>query len=316
MTGALTCLPITGVPSVRPGDDLAALLLAGIQASGLTLAPYDVVAVCQKVVSKAEGRIVDLGTITPSPFAERLAIGTDKDPRIVEVVLRESTRIVKMAAGHLICETGPGWICANAGVDESNSVFADSVTLLPHDADASAETLHLALTAATTGPIGVVITDTFGRPWRDGLVDIALGVAGIGALLDFRGRTDMGGRELHHTMLALGDEIAAAAGLLMDKGGGFRRSSCGACPGNVRTDAAATSFGQRRSTCSASRDPASVGRRMPRPRMPHETLRQCAGAVPGVLFLVRFQHSAEDGFERGDLAVHSHHAFDQSQPAE
>ena len=206
---------------MRPGDDLTALVLRGIGSSGLALEPYDVLAVCQKVVSKAENRIVDLGTITPSPFATHLAHGTDKDPRVVEVVLRETTRIVKMAGGHLICETGPGWICANAGVDESNAVADDSVTLLPRDADASAEALRSALAAAAPGPIGVVITDTFGRPWRDGLVDVALGVAGIGALLDFRGRTDMGGRELHHTMLALGDEIAAAAGLLMDKGSGI-----------------------------------------------------------------------------------------------
>lgn len=218
----LTCYPIPGLPLVRPGDDLAALLTKAIGTAGLTLEAQDVVAVCQKVVSKAEGRIVDLGTVTPSAFAFRLAAGTDKDPRIVEVILQETTRIVRMADGHLICETGPGWICANAGIDESNAVQADSVTLLPVDADASAERLRAALSVEAGGaPIGVVITDTFGRPWRDGLVDVALGVAGIGAILDFRGATDMGGRALHHTMLAIGDAIAAAAGLLMDKGAGF-----------------------------------------------------------------------------------------------
>jgi coenzyme F420-0:L-glutamate ligase / coenzyme F420-1:gamma-L-glutamate ligase len=220
--GALTCVAVPGLPAVHPGDDLGGLLVAALHAADLELQPRDVVAVCQKVVSKAEGRIVDLASVTPSAFASSIAAGTDKDPRIVEVVLRESTRIVKMASGHLICETGPGWICANAGVDESNAVYPDSVTLLPADADASAERLRDALCAATgVTPIGVVITDTFGRPWRDGLIDVALGVAGIGALLDFRGSTDMGGRELHHTMLALGDEIAAAAGLLMDKGRGI-----------------------------------------------------------------------------------------------
>jgi coenzyme F420-0:L-glutamate ligase/coenzyme F420-1:gamma-L-glutamate ligase len=126
-----------------------------------------------------------------------------------------------MAQGHIICETGPGWICANAGIDESNAVRANTITLLPQDADASAERLRERLAADAGGlPIGVVVTDTFGRPWRDGLVDVALGVAGVGAILDYRGATDMGGRELHHTMLALGDEIAAAAGLLMEKGGG------------------------------------------------------------------------------------------------
>lgn len=218
----LTCYPVAGVPMVQPGDDLAALLTTAIRDAGLTLAAHDVVAVCQKVVSKAEGRIVDLTTVTPSAFALQLAAGADKDPRVVEVILRETTRIVKMANGHLICETGPGWICANAGIDESNAVRPESVTLLPRDADASADALRARLSDAAGGiPLGVVITDTFGRPWRDGLVDVALGVAGIGAVLDYRGKTDMGGRELHHTMLALGDEIAAAAGLLMDKGAGI-----------------------------------------------------------------------------------------------
>ena len=145
---------------VRPGDDLAALLVIAIRDAGLTLEARDIVAVCQKVVSKAEGRIVDLATITPSAFASRLAADTDKDPRVVEVILRETTRIVKMANGHLICETGPGWICANAGIDESNAVRADSVTLLPLDADASAEQLGAALSTAAGGaPVGVVITD-------------------------------------------------------------------------------------------------------------------------------------------------------------
>lgn len=218
----LICYPVVGLPLIQPGDDLAGQLMTALASSGIELQARDVVVLCQKVVSKAEGRIVDLATVTPSAFATQIAAGTDKDPRIVEVVLRETTRIVKMASGHLICETGPGWICANAGIDESNAARPDSVTLLPLDADASADRLCTALTAAAGGvPIGVIISDTFGRPWRDGLVDIALGVAGIGALLDFRGATDMGGRELHHTMLALADELAAAAGLLMEKGGGI-----------------------------------------------------------------------------------------------
>ena len=218
---ALTCHPVGGLPLVQPGDDLATLLARAIRDEGLTLEAHDVVAVCQKVVSKAEGRIVDLATVTPSPFATQIAAGAAKDARVVEVILRETTRIVKMAQGHIICETGPGWICANAGIDESNAVRANTITLLPQDADASAERLRERLATDAGGlPIGVVVTDTFGRPWRDGLVDVALGVAGVGAILDYRGATDMGGRELHHTMLALGDEIAAAAGLLMEKGAG------------------------------------------------------------------------------------------------
>src|SRR6185436_6389864 len=130
----LTCHPIPGLPLIRPGDDLAALLATAIRNAGLTLQAEDVVAVCQKVVSKAEGRIVDLRTITPSDFSTRIAAGTDKDPRVVEVILRQTTRIVRMAGGHLICETGPGWICANAGIDESNAVRANTITLLPRDA--------------------------------------------------------------------------------------------------------------------------------------------------------------------------------------
>jgi coenzyme F420-0:L-glutamate ligase/coenzyme F420-1:gamma-L-glutamate ligase len=218
----LTCHPVPGLPLVQPGDDLGRLLVDAIGGAGLTLAARDVVVICQKVVSKAEGRIVDLGSVVPSAFATQIAAGTDKDARVVEVILRETTRIVKMAGGHLICETGPGWVCANAGIDESNAVRPDSVTLLPVDADASAERLRATLAAAAGGvPIGVVVSDTFGRPWRDGLVDVALGVAGVGALLDFRGATDMTGRELHHTTLALADEVAAVAGLLMEKGGGI-----------------------------------------------------------------------------------------------
>ncbi|MCC6850325.1 MAG: coenzyme F420-0:L-glutamate ligase [Deltaproteobacteria bacterium] len=218
----MECHAIETLPLVHPGDDLPALLARAIRTTGVALAPYDVVAVCQKIVSKAEGRIVDLAGITPSAFATRIAASTGKDARVVEVILRESTRIVKMADGHLICETGPGWICANAGVDESNAERLDSVTLLPHDADASAEALRVRLSAEADGaPVGVVVTDTFGRPWRDGLVDVALGVAGIGAVLDYRGATDMGGRELHHTLIAQADAIAAAAGLLMVKGAGI-----------------------------------------------------------------------------------------------
>jgi len=217
---ALRLIPITGVPAIRPGDDLPALLLEAIAASGTALETGDVVAVCQKVVSKAEGRVVDLATVEVSAFARRIGRDLDKDPRIVEVVLRETTRIVKMAGGHLICETGPGWICANAGVDESNAIAPGTVTLLPADADASAEWVRRALAARAGVTLGTVITDTFGRPWRDGLVEVALGVAGIGSLHDLRGLTDLAGRELHHTVLALADEMASAAGLLMTKDSG------------------------------------------------------------------------------------------------
>ena len=216
----LAIIPVTGLPRVHPGDDLAALLVAAIEASKVGLKTGDVVAVCQKVVSKAEGRVVELAGVTPSPFAERIATETGNDPRLTEVILRETTRIVRMAGGHLICETGPGWVCANAGVDESNGVAAGTVTLLPKDADESAERLRAALVAASGSEVGVLVTDTFGRPWREGQVDVALGVAGVGALLDWRGRTDMTGRDLQHTVLCVADQIAAAAGLLMEKDSG------------------------------------------------------------------------------------------------
>ena len=220
MTISIT--PITGIPLVRPGDDLAALLLTGLDQSGLTLAGGDVVVVCQKVVSKAEGRIARLSAITASPFALQVAAQTtDKDPRIVEVILRETNRIIKMDRGHLIVETGPGWVCANAGVDESNSLGPDIVILLPKDPDASAQHLRSAFRERAGVDVAVLITDTFGRPWREGLVDFALGVAGMEAQLDLRGQHDMAGRELHHTVMAQADALSAAAGLVMRKGDGI-----------------------------------------------------------------------------------------------
>jgi coenzyme F420-0:L-glutamate ligase/coenzyme F420-1:gamma-L-glutamate ligase len=219
MTISIT--PITGIPLVRPGDDLAAQLLTGLDHAGLTPARGDIVVVCQKVVSKAEGRVARLSEITPSPFALQIAAQTtDKDPRIVEVILRETRRIIKMDRGHLIVETGPGWVCANAGVDESNSLGPDVVILLPTDPDASAQRLRSAFRERAGVEVAMLVTDTFGRPWREGLVDFALGVAGMDAQLDLRGQHDMGGRELQHTVMAQADALAAGAGLVMRKGDG------------------------------------------------------------------------------------------------
>jgi coenzyme F420-0:L-glutamate ligase / coenzyme F420-1:gamma-L-glutamate ligase len=217
----LSLLPIEGLPRLRPGDDLAALVLDALERGHGAPLDADVLVVCQKAVSKCEGRLVDLATVTPSPFALTLAAATaDKDPRVVEVILRETKRIVRMDHGHLIVETGRGWVCANAGVDESNSGSRDIVVLLPVDPDASARRIAAAADARFGRRIAVIVTDTFGRPWRQGLVDFALGVAGMGALLDLRGRTDLDGRELHHTILAQADALAAAAGLLMKKDAG------------------------------------------------------------------------------------------------
>jgi coenzyme F420-0:L-glutamate ligase/coenzyme F420-1:gamma-L-glutamate ligase len=214
----IAIIPIPGVPMVQPGDDLARLLGDAIEAARVGLKPQDVVAVCQKVVSKAEGAVVRLADVTASPFAEAVAAQTQqKDPRAVEVVLRETRRIVRMDRGHVICETRHGWVCANAGVDESNGVAPEVLTLLPRDPDASAAALCERLRTRFGVELAVVVTDTFGRPWREGLVEVALGCAGMDPLLDLRGRADLAGRTLHHTVVALADEVAAAAGLVMEK---------------------------------------------------------------------------------------------------
>ena len=212
-------IPVPGLPMLQPGDDLATLLGDAIEAARVGLRARDVVAVCQKVVSKAEGAIVRLDDVVASPFAAHRAAQTEggKDPRAVEIVLRETKRIVRMDRGHVICETRHGWVCANAGVDESNGIGDGVLTLLPQDADASAARLRDALRARFDVDVAVVVTDTFGRPWREGLVEVALGCAGMDPLLDLRGRSDLSGRTLHHTVVALADEVAAAAGLVMEK---------------------------------------------------------------------------------------------------
>jgi coenzyme F420-0:L-glutamate ligase/coenzyme F420-1:gamma-L-glutamate ligase len=214
-------VPIPGLPMIAPGDDLGKLLADAIDAARVGVKAEDVVVVCQKVVSKAEGALVPLADVTPSELALRLAAQTQgKDPRAVEVVLRQTKRIVRNDHGHLIVETAHGWVCANAGVDESNGVADGVVTLLPVDADASAERLRAALAGRFGVPLAVVVTDTFGRPWREGLVEVAIGCAGMEPLLDLRGRADLLGRTLHHTVVALADEVAAAAGLVMEKDSG------------------------------------------------------------------------------------------------
>ena len=213
----IAIIPVPGVPQIRPGDDLPALLLAAIDTAKVGLKDGDILVLCQKIVSKAEGAVVDLGTVTPSVFARQIADMWDKDPRMVEVVLNESSRIVRMKNGVVITESKHGWVCANSGVDASNTLADDVVILLPKDPDASARRLRLAIERERGTSIGVIITDTFGRPWRDGLVEFALGVSGLDPLDDQRGEEDLQGRELHHTVIAVADELAAAAGLLMEK---------------------------------------------------------------------------------------------------
>lgn len=204
---------VEGLSEVRPGDDLGALISqhAELQAG-------DVVVVAQKVVSKSEGRLVDMSTVTPSPEAVRIAphLVARPDPRMVQVVLDESVRVLREERT-LITETRHGYVAANAGVDHSNVGGHDRLALLPVDPDASAERLRRRLRELTGVEVGVVISDTFGRPWRLGIVNVALGVAGIPALLDLRGTPDDDGDELHATVLAVADEVAAAAGLVMGK---------------------------------------------------------------------------------------------------
>jgi coenzyme F420-0:L-glutamate ligase/coenzyme F420-1:gamma-L-glutamate ligase len=207
---------VDGIPEVRPGDNLVSLIAAGLIAGNTPLLDSDVVVVTQKVVSKAEGNLVDLTTIEPSALAQQWGDQYEKDPRQVEVVLRESVRIVRMERGVLIAETKHGFVCANAGVDASN-VSADTVCLLPEDPDRSAAGIRDGLKREFGVEVGVIVSDSFGRPWRNGIINVAIGVAGIPALADYRGLTDEAGYSLHVTVLAVADEIAAAAELVMNK---------------------------------------------------------------------------------------------------
>jgi coenzyme F420-0:L-glutamate ligase/coenzyme F420-1:gamma-L-glutamate ligase len=212
--------PLRGVPMIGPGDDLAGLLASAAQRGGIALARGALV-VCQKVVSKAEGRLVPLADVTPS--AEAVQIGKEhaKDPRHIEVILRETRRVVRRGHGVLICETRHGFVCANAGVDLSNAPGPEVAVLLPEDPDRSAAGLRSALLARGAGPLAVIVSDTFGRPWREGLVDVAIGSAGIQPIHDLTGSPDLAGRLLQVTATATVDQLAAAAGLLMRKDSGI-----------------------------------------------------------------------------------------------
>ncbi len=217
MTNEVRIIPIGGISEVRPGDDLAAVILGAAQRQNLALAEGDVVVVTQKIVSKAEGRIVDLDSIAPGAFARQIAERWEKDARVVELVLSESARIVRMDHGVMICETKHGLICANAGIDSSNVERLGTVALLPIDPDASAERIRAALEQAAAVPLAVIITDTFGRPWREGHVNFAIGVAGMEPLRDYMGTFDPAGYELKVTRMAVADELAAAAELAHGK---------------------------------------------------------------------------------------------------
>lgn len=214
MTLRVTGLP--GIPEIEEGDDVAALALGAASRAGLEVAAGDVFVVTQKVVSKAEGRLVALEEVTPSSDARRWAEAWDRDPRAIELALREATRVVRMERGVLITETRGGLVCANSGVDTSN-VPPGFAALLPLDPDDSARRICAALRERLGTPVGVVISDTFGRPWREGQTDVAIGVAGLVPILDHRGTSDAHGRPLRTTRTAVADELAAAAELVMGK---------------------------------------------------------------------------------------------------
>jgi len=215
--GELILTSLTGIKLVEPGDDLGDIAVAAFAANRLVPEPGDVLVVAQKIVSKAEGRYVDVTTIEPSERAIALAAEVDKDPRFVEVVLSESRRVVRHRPGLLIVEHRLGFVMANAGIDHSNlpAQGDERVLLLPEDPDGSARALREQLAEAFGTDIAVIICDSFGRPWRKGTVGVALGAAGLPALIDLRGQPDLFGRELLVTETGFADEIAAAAGLVM-----------------------------------------------------------------------------------------------------
>ena len=213
----LRIVGLDGVPDVQPGMDVAALVLAAAEASQFTFAPGDIVVVTSKIVSKAEGRLIDLRTVAPSALAVTYGQAWEKDPRHVEVVLRESKRVVRMDKGLILSETHHGFVCANAGVDASNVAGAEIVCLLPEDPNASARAIAAALADHLGYPVPVIISDSFGRAWRFGIINIAIGAAGLEVIIDYRGLHDPYGYLMYASILAVGDELASAAELVMGK---------------------------------------------------------------------------------------------------
>jgi coenzyme F420-0:L-glutamate ligase/coenzyme F420-1:gamma-L-glutamate ligase len=215
----LSASSISGIPEVRAGDDLAALIIAALKDGRPTSALQDgqIVAVAHKIISKAEGSVVVLTDVQPGARARELAAVQNKDPRVVQVVLDQSAEIVRSERDVLICRTHHGFVCANAGVDASNASDPDTLVVLPRDPDASARSLRARLRELTGATVAVLITDSFGRAWRHGQLDVAIGLAGMQPLEDWRGHTDAGGRKLQATWLAVADAVAATADLARTK---------------------------------------------------------------------------------------------------
>jgi coenzyme F420-0:L-glutamate ligase/coenzyme F420-1:gamma-L-glutamate ligase len=217
MTGRVEAIPVPGLPEIGSGDRLGAMIAAAAMEAGIEPATSDVVVISQKVVSKAEGRVRDLSAVRPGARALELSTELGKDPRLVELVLAESRRIVRSERGVLIVETKTGWICANAGIDASNVPGGDSVTLLPLDPDASARRMRDEIADECGHRPAVVVSDSFGRPWRLGQADVAIGCAGLLPVDDWEGRGDVHGRDFTATAIAVADQIAAAADLARDQ---------------------------------------------------------------------------------------------------
>ena len=217
MTPEIRVLGIEGMPEIVPGDDLANAILEAAKRQGLAIEGGDVLVVTQKVVSKAEGRVVRLADVEPSSIALQLSRSFNRDPRHTEVILRESVRIVRMDRGNIISETSHGFICANAGVDASNVPGEDTIALLPVDPDASAEKIRGAVKDRLGADVAVIISDTFGRPWREGAVNVAIGIAGMDPMLDYRGKEDVDGHLMRSTVICVADELAATAELVTGK---------------------------------------------------------------------------------------------------
>ena len=214
---AVHVMGIEGIPEVQEGDDLSQHILSSLNQQGLALEIGDILVVTQKVVSKAEGRVVNLDDISASQIAIQLSEGSHRDPRHTEVILRESRRIVRMDRGNIISETRHGFICANAGVDASNLPETGTVAMLPVDPDVSARNIRQGILARTGMGVAVIISDTFGRPWREGAVNVAIGVSGMDAVVDYREREDAYGQMMRTTVIAISDEIASAAELVTGK---------------------------------------------------------------------------------------------------
>jgi coenzyme F420-0:L-glutamate ligase/coenzyme F420-1:gamma-L-glutamate ligase len=217
---SIQLLPLVGLPEIGEGDDLVRLIVQAARKARMELQQHDILVVAQKIVSKAEGRVVRLTSVQPSARASQLAAVRDKDPRLVEVIIQESRRMVRDDPV-LIVETHHGFVCANAGVDHSNVPGEDVVTLLPRDPDRSARRIAAEIRKLTKKRIAIIISDTFGRPWRLGLTNIAIGAVGVPVLRDLRGTRDRHSKPLQATILAVADELAAAAGLVMGKSEGI-----------------------------------------------------------------------------------------------